>query len=223
MGLDWKPMNKPHSGYEDEYRSLFKLLTGKVKQEISFMDKLRGKKELTREELLSRFLAISSTAYETLQAPQVGMDAEATRWMESKFEYREDKSLTLDAFLAQMRGYYVVDLVPECDGLPVYIAMHDEAHIFRGQFLRDCEEILGPQLYEKAYETKLAEETLIYSQELMAVAEGYASSHNCMELRDQRKPPEGNDSPESRAHILFSAAKWLHFWSSRGHGMEADY
>jgi len=224
MGLDWKPMNKPHSGYEDEYRRIFKLLTGEEKQKISFIDKLKGKKELDRDELLDQFLSISSTAYETLKAPQVGIDQEATKWAESKFPNREDKSLTLDQFMDQMHGFYVLDLVPECDGLPKYIAMNDEAHVFRAQFLNDCEEILGQELFNRAYESKLAEETLLYANELMELAVKYATTNNCINLKDKRIPPDVNeDSAEAKAHILFSAAKWLQFWSSRGHGMEADF
>lgn len=224
MGLDWKPMNKPHKGREEEYKRLFKLLTGEVKQSISFFDKLKGKKEYSRDELLDQFLSISSTAYETLNAPQVGIHEEATKWAESKYEHREDKSLSLDEFITQMKGYYVVDLVSECEGVPVYIALHDEAHIFRAQFLIDCEEILGPNLFERAYESKLSEETLEYANELMACADQYALSNNCMYLKEQRRPPEvDEDSPEAKAHILFSAAKWLQFWSTRGHGMEADF
>ena len=224
MGLDWKPLNRPHSGNEDEYRLLFKLLTGEEKQRISFIDKLKGKRELDRDKLLNHFLSISSTAYETLKAPQVGIDEEATKWAESKFPNREDKTLTLDEFMNQMRGFYVLDLVPECDGIPKYIATHDEAHVFRAQFLTDCEEILGHELLNRAYESKLAEETLVYANELMELAERYATSNNCLNLKDERIPPDvDEDSAEAKAHILFSAAKWLQFWSNRGHGMEADF
>lgn len=224
MGLDWRPLNKPHNGFEDEYRKLFNLLSGKEKQKFGFLDKLKGKKELTREELLDRFLSISSAAYETLKAPQVGLHEEATRWAESKFEERQDKSLTKEEFIKQMHEFYVLDLVPECDGIPPYIALHDEAHIFRAQFLRDCEGILGPDLFASAYETKLAEETLEYANALMGVADKYAAANNCLELKNQRMPPEVDEnSPVAKAHILFSAAKWLQFWSSRGHGMEADF
>ncbi len=224
MGLDWKPMNKPHNGYEDEYRRLFNLLTGEEKQKVSIIDKLKGKKEIDRDELLSQFLSISSTAYETLDAPQVGIDKEATKWAKSQFPNRNDKSQTLSGFLNQMHGFYVLDLVPECDGLPKYIAMHDEAHVFRAQFLKDCEGILGEEIFNRAYESKLAKETLEYANELMEIAEAYASTNNCLNLKEERIPPDvDEDSAEAKAHILFSAAKWLHFWSSRGHGMEADF
>lgn len=224
MGLDWKPLNKPKAGYEQEYCQIFKYLTGKEKQKIGFIEKLKGKRELNQEDLLDKFLSISSTAYETLNAPEVGINQEATKWAEAQFENREDKSLSFDEFMTQMKGYYVLDLVPECDGIPMYIAMHDEAHVFRAQFLNDCEEILSAELFEKAYESKLADETLEYAKKLMVVAEEYARTNNCMNLKDQKRPPDvDEDSPESKAHILFSAAKWLIYWSSRGHGMEASY
>ncbi|UII31255.1 hypothetical protein LVD17_23470 [Fulvivirga ulvae] len=218
MGLDWKPLKKPYSGYEEEYRQIFKLLTGVEKQ------RLKSKKIRSHDELLERFLSISSTAYETLKAPQVGKDEEATTWAESQFKNLQDKSITFDDFMQQMHGFYVLDLVPECDGLPMYIAMHDEAHFFRAQFLCDCETILGSELLEMAYESKLADETQDYANRLMDVADRFAEENKCSALKNQRKPPENDeDTPESKAHILFSAAKWLKFWSSRGHGMEADF
>ena len=224
MGLDWKPLNKPLAGYEDEYRRLFMQLSGAEKPKMSILDKLLGKQHPSRESLLDRFLEISSTAYETLNAPQVGIDSKATEWAASKFQYRQDQSLTLDQFMTQMHGYYVVELVPECDGIPVYIAGHDEAHIFRAQFLVDCEEILGQDIFESAYQSKLAKETREYADELMTIAERYAAQHDCSYLKDRRTPPEGDmHTPQAKAHILFSAAKWLRYWSDRGHGMEADF
>tara|TARA_R110001592_G_scaffold361571_1_gene672516 strand:- start:580 stop:1254 length:675 start_codon:yes stop_codon:yes gene_type:complete len=224
MGLDWKPMNKPHNGFEDEYERIFKILTGEVKQNISLINKLKGKRELSQEELLERFLSISTTAYETLNAPQVGLNEAATKWAEDKFESQEDKSLTLEEFMNQMNGYYVLDLVPECDGLPMYITMHDEAHVFRAEFLNDCQEIIGKELHDEAYESKLAHETKNYANRLMEVAKKYANDNNCPELINIRKPPQSDeDSPESKAHILFSAGKWLKYWSEKGHGMEADF
>ena len=224
MGLDWKPLNKPYSGYEEEYGRIFKLLTGVEKQNINLIDRLKGKKKLSEGELLERFLSISSTAYETLKAPKVGKDKEATKWAQSQFKNLQNKSMAFNDFMQQMHGFYVLDLVSECDGLPVYIAMHDEAHVFRAQFLCDCETILGPELFEMAYKSKLANETLDYANRLMDVADQYAQENKCSTLKNQRKPPEKDeDTPESKAHILFSAAKWLKFWSSRGHGMEADF
>ena len=58
----------------------------------------------------------------------------------------------------------------------------------------------------------------------MDIANEYAKENNCEYLRDQRVPPDlDNDKPECKAHVLFSAAKWLIWWGERGHGFEADF
>jgi hypothetical protein len=224
MGLDWRPIDKPKPGFEAEYGELINLLLGKQKQQISFFDRLKGIKPKTIEQLRKRFFEITISPYVTLNAPIVGDDIEATKWAESKFESRIDKSKTFEQFMESMKGFYAVDLVPENDGIPVYIAMHDECHIFRGQFLRDCEDIIGKDLYEEAYISKLSQETVDFGNRLMKVADEYSKKHNCEYLKAQRIIPDfDEDKPETKAHILFSAAKWLIWWGELGHGFEADF
>ncbi len=43
MGLDWRPLNKPKKGYKAEYEKIFNLLSGKVEQCISLIEKVKGK------------------------------------------------------------------------------------------------------------------------------------------------------------------------------------
>lgn len=224
MGLDWKPINKPKEGFESEFEDLFYLIGGKRKQSISLFDKLKGVKLKSQEELLKRFFEISIPVYVTLNAPIVGKDEDANKWAASKFELRVDKNLSFEQFMDSMNGYYVVDLVPEHDGIPKYVAFQYERHVFRGQFLNDCEDIIGKSLLEEAYTSKLAKDTIEFGKRLMIIAEDYSNKSNCYYLKDQRMPPETDeDKPESKTHIIFSAAKWLLWWGERGHGYEADF
>jgi len=225
MGLDWRPLNKPKQGLEDEFENLFYLIVGRQKQAISFFDRLKGGKLKTQEQLLKRFLEISIPSYETLNAPKVGFDKTATEFAESKFKDRVDRNLTFEQYMEAMQGYYILDLVPENDGIPKYIALHDERHVFRGQFLLDCEHIIGQEMLEEAYISKLSKETIDYGNRLMDKADKFAAKHDLLHLKDQRDPPEEFDEtdPATNAHVLFSAAKWLLWWGKNGHGFEADF
>lgn len=224
MGLDWKPLNKPKPSQEKEFEDIFLTLTGKKKVNSSVFSKLFGNKQKSQEALLKSFLDISIPDYITLKAPVVGIDQEATEWAKTKYPDRTNQNQSLEMFLQEMHGYYVVDLVPEHDGIPVYIAPHAEPHIFRAKFLNDCEEIIGKKMLEEAYTSQLAEGAVNFGNRLMETATNFADQLNLNYLRDQRLPPDSDEhAPDSKAHILFSAAKWLLWWGQRGHGYEADF
>ena len=194
MGLDWKPLNKPKKGMENEFKNLFEILDGRKKTKLSFFDKILGKKSYNETEVQNRFFEISTTPYETLNAPRVGFDTKATEWAKQNFENRTDK------------------------------ALHDEAHVFRGKFLDDCEKIMGPELYNEAYSSKLAEEAIDYGNRILSLANTYAKENNLEHLRNVRNPPDADEfSPESLVHILYSSAKWVKWWGERGHGYEAYF
>jgi hypothetical protein len=126
VGLDWNPIGKPRPGFEGEFEELF----------LQISQLQRG--DPAESAVQERFWEISVSPYETLAAPQVGFDLAADEWARQMFPNRSDKSLTLEQFLAGMRGYYVLDLVPENDGLPVYtnayIASYCDRFSFRSQF-----------------------------------------------------------------------------------------
>jgi hypothetical protein len=103
------------------------------------------------------------------------------------------------------------------------MAMGQDENVFRGKFPDSCKDLPGKELYEEAYVTKMAEDTLKYGQQIMEVAEKIATEHNATYLKDQRFPPENRDTIEFHIHVLYSAAKWLIFYGKNGHGFEADY
>jgi hypothetical protein len=223
MGLDWRPLGKPKLGYEIRFNQLFRLLQGTEKQELSFVQKLQGKRRATKEELLEEWFSISDPCYETIKAPRVGRDKIADDWVLRKYE-ESDKSLPLDKYMSDHEGYYVIELAEELDGVPMYVAFHQDENVFRAQFLNDCKDLIGNELLNETWGSKLAEETLKYGQKLLSIADKVAKENGLLYLKDLRLPPDTDeDSLESKVHILYSAAKWLIFYGKNGHGYEADF
>lgn len=218
-----RPMGKPKPGFEKRFVEIFEMVSQDKIPEASLFDKLKGKKLPTKDELLQEWFAGQIQTYETIKAPRVGRDKEADDWIRSKYNELEQKP-SLDEFLREHNGYYVIELAKEQDGVPVYIAMGQDENVFRGQFLSDCVEIIGEDLVNEAWETKLADATLDYGNRLMSVADRLAKEKNLEYLKTQRLPPDTDeDSIESKLHIVFSLAKWLIFYGKNGHGYEADF
>ncbi len=223
MGLDMRPTGKPKPGFEKRFLDIFVMLKNDKIPQPSFLDKLKGKKFPTKDELMQEWFANQIQTYETLQAPRVGRDKQADEWIKTKYNELEQK-LTLEEFLNEHEGYYVIELAKEQDGVPVYIAMGQDENVFRGQFLHDCIDIIGEDLVNEAWETKLASETLDYGNRLMAIADKIAKERNLTYLKAQRVPPDTDeDTIESKLHIVFSLSKWLIFYGKNGHGYEADF
>ena len=224
MGLDMRPLGKPIPGCENRFIELFNMLSNDELPEPSFMDRLLGCQSPTRSELLEEWNEIQIPSYETIKAPRVGRDKEADDWAINNYNELQDKP-SFDEYMDDMDGYYVVELARELDGVPVYFSLGEEANVFRGEFLADCEDLIGEDLVNEAWESKLADETLDYGNRLMAVAEEIAAENHMEYLKEQRLPPEDDDpdSLESQLHILFSLAKWLIFYGKNGHGYEAYY
>lgn len=211
MGLDWNPGPKPKPGHEEEYLRLYREIA-----ETDDDDK--------REPLTDRFAEISITAFETLNTPRVGHDAAATEWIRGK--YAENKpDMALEEWVERFKGFYVLPLVPACDGLPRYTNGHPggyvEEYAFRGQFLRDCEDIVGEDLLNDAFESKLPEELLPYGKALIARAEAYAADKGTNLAELDKNEPEDPDSDEFHLHVVMSAGRWCIFWAERGHFLEA--
>lgn len=223
MGLDMRPLGKPKTGFEKRFVELHEMLSNNNIPQPSLLDQLKGKKFPTEEELLEEWFAIQIPSYETIKAPQVGINKEADEWVKSKYKELEDKP-PFDTFFNEFAEYYVIELAKEQEGIPVYISIGQDENVFRGQFLQDCEELIGEELVSEAWNTKLADESLDYGNRLMNIADKLAQQNNLEYLKNQKFPPETNeDTIESKLHIIFSLAKWLIFYGKNGHGYEADY
>jgi len=206
MGLDWNPMSRPLAGHEEEFARLFAELNAG-----SFSDD---------DPRLERFRAISEAPFTTLGAPRVGESPEADAWLQANL--REGASL--DEARAAMRGYYVLDLLPEHEGFPVYsnYGLYDgiDRYSFRAKFLDDVADVIGEALMERAYTHMLAPELRAYGDALYQRAQAFAREHGVEHVEGVREIEDDVGTPARRAHILFAAATWCRFWADRGHGLD---
>ncbi|MNQ40396.1 hypothetical protein D3C85_540470 [compost metagenome] len=223
MGLDMRPLGKPKPGFEERFKQIMRIVQEKEKQELSFFDKLKGKRILSKEELIQEWFDNQIESYVTIKAPRVGYDEIANNWIKEKYQ-ESDKEVSEEEFLSQYNGFYVIELSEEKDAVPIYKAMGQDENVFRGQFLSDCEDLIGEELVAEAWNTKFADEALEYGNNLMEAALKIAKENNLEYLNDERYPPETNPgSLESKLHIVFSLAKWLIYYGKNGHGYEADF
>ena len=210
MGLDWNPGNKAQPGFEQEFRELWR--------------KLQAKSCFFRSRKVKRFHEITVTAFDTLRTPRVGFDDAANEWVRLKaFPNRTDKSLTEEVFVQRMKGFCVLELVPKCDGIPTYSngqsGGYVEGYAFRGQFLKDCLDVIGDELLKSGYVSKLPDETVAYGAVLHKKAEDYAASRS-IKLSEVHSIDD-EDSPIYKLDIALSAARWCRIWGERGHWLEA--
>lgn len=223
MGLDMRPMGKPKEGFENRFKEIFAMVESGNIPESTFFDKLLGRKKPTREDLIQEWFDNQITTYETIKAPMVGKDQEAEDWLKERYQKLEEKP-PFEQFVKEHQGFYVIPLAKEQDGVPCYVALGQDENVFRGQFLADCVDLIGEDLVNEAWSTKMSDATLDYGNRLMDTANKIAETHNLQYLKDQKLPPEEDGaSIESKLHILFSISKWLIFYGKNGHGYEADY
>lgn len=214
-------------------------------------EKARPGCETTYREILPRILAgeqldeeaekawdaATISAHETLGAPRVGIDREATEWFLQLNRHGQPKPPLWERLriwrqgpappteeeaklLKAAHGYYVLELLPPCDGFPVYSHAGDyglDRTSFRGKFLESCTDVIGEDLLASAWNPKLPKELEAYGQELMKCADAWEEKMDCPGVRNQREPPDELEGPEPKLHIVFAAARWCLFWSQRGH------
>lgn len=207
MGLDWNPGNRPRPGHESEFFRLF--------------DRLRSGSKCRREAAERRLSEISISAFETLQTPQVGSDPYADAWALQVYEEQEPKA-TREEWLRQLEGFFVLDLVPECDGIPRYSngspGGYVESFSFRAEFLKGTAEIIGEDLLDLAWKSMTPDEMRTCGEQLLAKAKQFADA-NGIDL--ENLDTDNIDSIDAKLDIVVSAARWCLFWSERGHTLEA--
>jgi hypothetical protein len=227
MGLDWNPIGKPKPGHEVEFEKLFNLLSDNP-MAGSWLEKFKQLfQRIDRDAVTKRWFEIQISPFVTVQAPQVGVDPRADEWARARYKENAPKDKTEAQFLDELKDYYAVALAPPCDGIPYYSngsVGYVELYSFRAQFITiDCKDIVGKALLEKCYQSCLASGLAALGAELRACASQYALKHGVSHVEAMRELDAQEGTPESNAHILFAAAKWCEYWSSRGHGLEAYF
>lgn len=198
MGLDWEPLARPRPEHADEFATLLARL------------------QATGDEtVLDRMNAIAIQPFETLAAPRVGYDIAADDWLRGRIANEDE----IYDSLIKMQGYYVLELLPAYDGFPVYA--NEGAHrrySFRGATLAEARRELGT-LYDEAFRYRSGEQLEDFGERVMSCARRFARRHRIMEIELVREARYPRQSAESRAHVMFAAARWCLFWARRGHGL----
>ena len=199
--MDWEPLARPRPEHAAEFATLLARL--QTTGDASVLDRMN---------------AIAIPPYETLGAPRIGYDDAADDWLRTQVSDDDHYEVCM-----KMQGYYVLDLLPPCDGFPVYTKLPTWPKLdrctFRGALLADVRDDLG-ELYNEAVLYKSHDELEDYGERLVAHARRFARAHRIMDVElVTGLPSYAARSVESRAHIMFAAARWCLFWSRRGHGL----
>ncbi|MEP5760949.1 MAG: hypothetical protein ABJ327_16880 [Litoreibacter sp.] len=234
---------RPLPGHEEEFEELVDLLDagrwGNPPQPHAYtMFKRSGffglwqKKEVFDiDAATARFEEISQSAGVTLNAPTVGRDAAADEWAQQAFRNGWLQAQSETDAVEHYKGLHVFDLLPTCDGFPVYspstydkgfdlptlngtlIAAYNNDPLYSD----DIEESLTTGLYG----TLLATELAAWGVRLRKWADSYARTHGFEDvLGDRDFDLDAHTDPEICLHIIDQAARWAAFWSGRGHGAE---
>lgn len=224
MGLDWLPGNKPKPGHEAECEALVRKISEPEAASSGLFfwkNKKAGMTEEEREAAKARFFEISITAFETLDAPQVGHDAAATEWARKRVreKYPDMADADVQAATEEIEGHYVLDLVPPCDGIPIYSngsLGYVESYSFRADFLKGCTGIIGDDLLERGFSNMVSAEFLDYGRTLIRKAEECAAA-NGLDIHNLAFDDDDDESLEFQIHVVLSAGRWCVFWAERGH------
>ncbi|MFC5082719.1 hypothetical protein [Microvirga arabica] len=249
MGLDLIPLGKPKLGYEEEHARLFEALKEaaffdipsppffvRLKQRVEVLLGRRVRSDVSTGRLadgpilLRQLEDISVSPYDTLCCPRAGIDPVADPWLRSAYDEsnakREGKSF--EQFRQDIHGEYVLALAPPSPGLPHYASgpgQYVEGYAFRGKALtlEGIEDILGLELYNKAWMHLSPQELVEYSDELEEAALRHAQEHDIS--RDVMALEAGDDCSheEEQLLILLSLARWCRYWGENGHPVWSDY
>jgi hypothetical protein len=214
MGLEWEPLATPRRGYEAEFVDLF----GKLN---------KGATGHKRAQLMDWLANASIPVFSTIGAPRVGHDEEADVWLRARVE-KSNRLPELEEIARDMYGESVLELLPPCDGFPVYSnhKLDDslDRYSFHADLLSNVKDALGARLVEKAHMMMLPPEHELFAGELHEVATKFAEQHSLpAHVATIREPvfPEG--SQERNGHVLFAAAKWCTYWALRGYGLAVSF
>lgn len=215
MGLDMLPLSKPKPGFECEFDELFQSI-------FRTTDSGDCPERAVR---VARLQDITIAPYEVLGAPRIGVDPAADEWLRARIAGVED-GVHFTELKRRMAGYYVLDLVPPCDGLPVYSNSGTglvESYSFHGGYLAECVDVVDEATIDSAWTPMKADELVGYGERLKEKAAHYAAERGVTDVLGQHSPVCDLERPCGLAHIVDSAGRWCVFWGERGFGLEPWY
>ena len=233
MTIHLDVLPKPLSGYEDEFEQLIELLDSAqwappktassyiIIKSTGLFGWGKKKRVFDFEAANARLDEISEPCYTHLGAPIVGKDLEADEWLKKAFARKELDAKNETEALQKFKGLYALDVLPVCDGFPVYSAStwnkgYDRT-IFYGPVFEACESLIGKELSEGIYGPLFASELAIWSKKLRSWADEFAKINNLEAILGDRNFKSDRD-PDVSLHIVDQMARWSQFWSSKGHG-----
>jgi hypothetical protein len=215
VGLDLTVQGCANPGFEPEWRRLL---------QRSFAGE-----ELSNDDT-ARFQEISIPGYQRLGAPRVGFDSTADAWIIGKRKAQTPADRA--AVLRQFHGYYVLRLV-QCDGVARYSngGLYDgvDETSFRGDFLKDCADVLGKDLLGDAWNSKMPEAAVSYGRALLAAADAAEAAGRTLQPRTSFLSRIGLTRATEpipiaeELDIVRAAGRCFVFWGERGHPIHAYF
>ena len=230
MGLDWNPLGKPKPGYEDEFASIFQQLG--ESSDWGWLEKRRRRREGTdREGLHKRWDEIQITPHETVGAPQVGSSAEADAWARERFRNcnpRNHPNLNLNPNSCRRCRVSTcsLSLHRATDFRITRIGRRGTSNgsvSARNSCSTTVKTSLATRLFRSAMRVALRPHSLCWASN-SATAPPHTLEISTLSTSSLCAAGDFEEkSPERKLHIIESAARWCEYWSSRGHGLEADW
>ena len=240
MDIILNVMSRPLAGYDSEFEKLVDWIDTSrfsnptsphpytIYKSTGFLGLGRKKEVFDIDAALARFHEISQHSGVTLNAPVVGRDAQADEWALEAFAKGWLNAKNAADAVTRYKGLYVFDLLPTCDGFPVYSPSswdrgYDRTSL-NGTVLDAFEEEIGTDLTEYLHGPILAGELAEWARKLRLWADNYAQTHQLETILGNRDFISDDDGgPETCLHIVDQTARWAAFWSARGHGAEPHF
>ncbi len=209
MGLDWIPGARALPGEEGKFDELLAQI------------KISSGAELAK--LNEQLDNISSYKFDVLNIPVVGTDIAADNYMKQLYEEGNVEE-PFEIWVLDKKGKFVLDLAEPCDGLPKFSnsGLYEDVDItsFRANFLKDCVDIIGNELLDKAFEMMTAKELCNYSEALEKKALEFAHVRG-IDITKVDWETENKAQPLEQLDIVLCASRYCRFWGTRGYYMHA--
>ena len=97
---------------------------------------------------------------------------------------------------------------------------------FRGAFLNDCQDVLGKELLNEAWNHKYSREAVAYGKALLAAADAAEAATTVKRRKTILSrlgiTKESESAPiADQLDIVRAAGRWFVFWGERGHPIRA--